>query len=78
MYDDAYSPVYQPTGAGGKATADPFTLQDPKNAKYRIHFEMRHQFSDILLATPVFDDITIVYDDNQSHLLSFVFDNRSF
>ncbi len=79
VYDDGFSPIYVPPAAGGGASkADPFLLTDPKNAKYRVHFDIPTQFSDILLATPVFDDITLFYDDNQSHLLSFVFDNRSY
>jgi hypothetical protein len=76
-YDDTYSPVYEP-GANGQSTGASLSIQDPKNVKYRVNFDIPAQFSDILLATPVLDDVTIFYDDNQSHLLSFVFDNRSF
>jgi hypothetical protein len=76
-YDDGYSPVYEPS-ANGQPTGASFLIQDPKNVKYRVNFDIPAQFADILLATPVFDDITIFYDDNQSHLLSYVFDNRTF
>lgn len=76
-YDDAYSPVYEP-GPGGQPTGASLNIQDPKNVKYRVNFDIPAQFADILLATPVLDDVTIYYDDNQSHLLSFIFDNRSF
>ncbi len=76
-WDDTYSPVYEP-GPPGQPTGASLSIQDPKNVKYRVTFEIPAAFSDKLLASPVFDDITIFYDDNQTHLLSFVFDNRSF
>jgi hypothetical protein len=53
-------------------------IQDPKSVKYRVEMSSGAAFGEILLATPVFDDITLFIDDNQSHLLSYVFDNRSF
>ena len=53
-------------------------IKDPKTVKYRVEMSAGGAFGDILLASPVFDDITLFVDDNQSHLLSYVFDNRSF
>jgi hypothetical protein len=53
-------------------------IQDPKTVKYRVEFQTGARFGEVLLATPVLDDVTIFFDDNQSHLLSYVFDNRSF
>jgi len=70
--NDAYSPVL---------TSDNITpvIQDPKNVRYRVQFRlMDGRFGDVYLATPYMDDITIFYDDSKSHLLSYVFDNRSF
>jgi hypothetical protein len=69
--NEFYSPVILNDGS------IPF-IQDPKSVKYRVEMSSGSGFGEILLATPVFDDITLFIDDNQSHLLSYVFDNRSF
>ncbi len=54
-------------------------MQDPKNAKYFAQFRlMEAGFDSILLATPVLDDVTVYWDDTQAHLLSYVFDGRTF
>jgi len=54
------------------------SIQDPTKLKYFVQIEVPAQGKPILLATPVVDDVTLFWDDNQSHLLSYVFDNRSF
>ena len=70
--NDAYSPVVRSDGTVP-------VIQEPKNVRYRVQFRlMDGRFGDIYLATPYMDDITIFYDDSKSHLLSYVFDNRSF
>lgn len=54
------------------------TIQDPTKLKYFVQFEIPAAGKPTLLASPVVDDVTLFWDDNQSHLLSYVFDNRSF
>ena len=54
------------------------SIQDPTRLKYFAQIEVPASGKPILLATPVVDDVTLFWDDNQSHLLSYVFDNRSF
>ncbi|MBI3857168.1 MAG: hypothetical protein HY293_15895 [Planctomycetes bacterium] len=53
-------------------------IQDPTKVKYFVQIEIQSPGKPIMLATPVVDDVTLFWDDNQSHLLSYVFDNRSF
>jgi hypothetical protein len=70
--DDGFSAVRAPNGTTP-------VVQDPKNVKYFAQFRlMNATFSTILLATPVLDDVTVYWDDAQSHLLSYVFDGRVF
>jgi hypothetical protein len=54
------------------------SIQDPTKLKYYVQIEIPGGGKPILLASPVVDDVTLYWDDNQSHLLSYVFDNRSF
>jgi len=54
------------------------SVQDPTKLKYFVQIEVPGGGKPILLASPVIDDVTVFWDDNQSHLLSYVFDNRSF
>jgi hypothetical protein len=53
-------------------------IQDPTQLKYFVQIEVPASGKPILLASPVVDDVTLYWDDNQTHLLSYVFDNRSF
>ena len=70
--NDGYSPVAAPDGSTP-------LLQSPDQARYFVQFRIKNAtLSSILLATPVLDDVTIYWDDNQSHLLSYLYDNRSF
>jgi hypothetical protein len=52
-------------------------IQDPKLAKYFVDFEIEGGGNPVLLATPVLDDVTIFWDDEQTHLLSYIYDNRT-
>jgi hypothetical protein len=54
------------------------SIQDATKLKYFVQFEIQGGGKPILLASPVIDDVTLFWDDNQSHMLSYVFDNRSF
>ncbi len=70
--DDGFSAVRASNGSTP-------VVQDPKNVKYFAQFRlMNAQFSTVLLATPVLDDVTVYWDDAQAHLLSYVFDGRTF
>jgi len=72
LENDAFSPVRAPDGSTP-------VVSDPKQVKYVVQFELRNaQLDTILVITPVFDDVTIYYDDGGSHLLSYSFDGRSF
>ena len=70
-YDDGFSPVLN------TKSRTP-SIVDPKMLKYFVQIEVKGAGKPVLLASPVIDDVTIYWDDNQSHLLSYVFDNRSF
>jgi hypothetical protein len=70
-YDDGYSAVLN------SRSRTP-SIQNPTQVKYFVQIEIPGGGKPILLASPVIDDITLYWDDNQSHLLSYVFDNRSF
>ena len=70
--NDAFSAVRAPDGTIP-------VIQDPKQLKYFAQFKLESaNLSSILLASPVLDDVTIYWDDSRTHLLSYVFDNRSF
>jgi hypothetical protein len=69
--DDGFSAVRATNGTTP-------VIQDPKNVKYFAQFRIQADFSAILLATPVLDDVTVYWDDAQAHLLSYVFDGRTF
>ena len=69
--NEYFSPVMDPDGQTP-------IIKDPKTLKYRVEMSSGAAFGQVLLATAVFDDITLFIDDNQSHLLSYIFDNRSF
>jgi hypothetical protein len=71
FYEDGFSPILDTKGRTP-------SVQDPTKLKYFVQFEIQGGGRPILLATPVVDDVTLFWDDNQSHLLSYVFDNRSF
>ena len=71
FYEDGFSPILDTKGRTP-------VVQDPKVLKYFVQFEIQGVGRPILLATPVIDDVTLFWDDSQSHLLSYVFDNRSF
>jgi hypothetical protein len=71
FYDDGFSPILD------TKSRTP-SIQDPTKLKYFVQIEVQGAGRPILLATPVVDDVTLFWDDNQSHLLSYVFDNRSF
>ncbi|HLY09297.1 MAG TPA: hypothetical protein VKW04_08355 [Planctomycetota bacterium] len=70
-YDDGFSAILN------NRSRTP-TIQDPTKLKYFVQIEIPGGGKPILLASPVIDDVTLYWDDNQSHLLSYVFDNRSF
>jgi hypothetical protein len=70
-HDDGFSPVLN------NKSRTP-SIQDPTKLKYFVQFEIQASGKPIMLASPVVDDVTLFWDDNQSHLLSYVFDNRSF
>ena len=74
-----YGPYYQ-DGFSAIMNSNSRTpsIQDPTRLKYFVQIEVQSAGKPILLATPVVDDVTLFWDDNQSHLLSYVFDNRSF
>jgi hypothetical protein len=69
--NDGFSPVLDKNGRTPR-------IQDPKLARYVVDFEIEGGGNPVLLATPVLDDVTIFWDDEQTHLLSYVFDNRTF
>ncbi len=71
FYDDGFSPILN------NRSRTP-TITDPTKLKYYVQIEVLGAARPILLASPVIDDVTLFWDDNQSHLLSYVFDNRSF
>jgi len=71
FYDDGFSSILN------SKSRTP-SIQDPTRLKYFVQIEVPGGGKPILLASPVVDDITLFWDDNQSHLLSYVFDNRSF
>jgi hypothetical protein len=71
FYDDGFSAILN------NRSRTP-SVQDPTKLKYFVQIEVPGGGKPILLASPVVDDITLFWDDNQSHLLSYVFDNRSF
>jgi hypothetical protein len=71
FYDDGFSSILN------NRSRTP-SIQDPTKLKYFVQIEVPGGGKPILLASPVVDDITLYWDDNQSHLLSYVFDNRSF
>jgi len=71
FYDDGYSAILNTRNRTP-------VIQDPTRLKYFVQIEVPGGGKPILLASPVIDDITLYWDDNQSHLLSYVFDNRSF
>jgi hypothetical protein len=54
-------------------------MQDPKNVKWYAQFKLGAAgLGTVLLATPYLDDVTVYWDDSRTHLLSYVFDNRTF
>lgn len=69
--EDGFSPVLDKNGRTPR-------IQDPKLARYTVDFEIEGGGNPVLLATPVLDDVTIFWDDEQTHLLSYTFDNRTF
>jgi hypothetical protein len=71
FYEDGFSPVLN------TKSRTP-SIQDPTKLKYFVQIEITTANKPILLASPVIDDVTLFWDDSQSHLLSYVFDNRSF
>lgn len=71
FYDDGFSPVLN------TKSRTP-VIQNPASLNYFVQIEVHAGGRPVLLATPVVDDITLYWDDGQSHLLSYVFDNRSF
>jgi hypothetical protein len=71
FYDDGYSAVLN------TRSRTP-SIQDPTRLTYFVQIEIPGGGKPILLASPVIDDITLYWDDNQSHLLSYILDNRSF
>ncbi|MBV8878376.1 MAG: hypothetical protein JO332_00290, partial [Planctomycetaceae bacterium] len=71
FYDDGFSAILN------NRSRTP-VIQDPTKLKYYVQIEVPGGGRPILLASPVIDDVTLFWDDNQSHLLSYVFDNRSF
>lgn len=71
FYDDGFSPILN------NRSRTP-SITDPTKLKYYVQIEIQGAAKPILLASPVIDDVTLFWDDNQSHLLSYVFDNRSF
>jgi hypothetical protein len=71
FYDDGFSAILN------NRSRTP-TITDPTKLKYYVQIEVPGAAKPVLLASPVIDDITLFWDDNQSHLLSYVFDNRSF
>jgi hypothetical protein len=70
-YDDGFSAILNTKNRTP-------SIQDPTKLKYFVQIEVPSAGRPILLATPVIDDVTLFWDDSQSHLLSYVFDNRSF
>jgi len=71
FYNDGFSPILN------NRSRTP-VITDPSKLKYYVQIELQAAGKPILLASPVIDDVTLFWDDNQSHLLSYVFDNRSF
>jgi hypothetical protein len=70
--DDGFTAI---VGTDGQ----PLRISDPTQVRYLVHFGYDDlKASAVLLATPVLDDITLYYDDGESHLLSYTFDSRSF
>jgi len=70
--DDGFSSVRDREGAIP-------VLRNPGHVKYVVDFSLAEaDAGTVLLATPVFDDVTIYYDAGGSRLLSYVFDTRSF
>ena len=64
LMDDKYSPIAQANGQPLELTGD---------FQYRVRFSIPDQsFSTILLATPVFDDLTIFYQTSQSMFVRYV------
>ena len=68
---DGFASIRLPDGT-------PPIVQDPTQIKYRVKFETTGAFGSILLSTPVLDDVTIYFDDEQTHLLSYVFESRAY
>jgi hypothetical protein len=70
--NDGFSSVQSPDGSTP-------VLQSPTQVRYFAQFRLKQAgLSTILLTTPVLDDVTIYWDDNRSHLVSYSYDNRSF
>ncbi len=70
--DFSFSPVLGPDGGIP-------VIQNPTQLQYVAYFELGNaNDASVFLATPVLDDVTVYWDDNQTHLLSYVYDNRSF
>ena len=64
LVDDKYSPIAQANGQPLELTGD---------FQYRVRFSIPDQnFDSILLATPVFDDLTIFYQTSQSMFVRYV------
>ncbi len=71
FYDDGFSAILN------NRSRTP-SIKDPTKLKYFVQIEVPGGGKPILIGTPVVDHITLYWDDNQSHLLSYVLDNRSF
>ena len=57
--DDGYSPVLDVGGS-------PAVLASPAALRYRVHMRTLYgSFASVLLATPVFDDVTLYWDDGR-------------
>ncbi len=70
--DDAFSAARDQDG-------EILELRDPTDFRYVAQFVLQEaDFSAVLVATPVLDDVTIFWDDGQPHVISYTYDNRSF
>jgi hypothetical protein len=69
--NDGFSGIQAPDGSVP-------IMQNLTDLHYFAQFRLKGAtLNTVLLTTPVLDDVTVFWDDNQSHLLSYVFDNRS-
>jgi hypothetical protein len=73
MYvDDGFSPLRASNGSIP-------VIQTPQLIRYKAQFQLVDADpATILLATPVLDDVTVYWEDGGTHVVSYVYHNRSF